>query len=125
MSQALFAQLAGGRHQSQSAGTRPAERVHAVVVEAMREEGIDISTNHPQKLSDELGRWADIVVTMGCGDECPYVPGKKYIDWDLTDPADKPLNEVRAIRDDIKARVRQLARELDARHVAEPRSSAS
>jgi arsenate reductase len=125
MSQALFAQLAGGRHQSQSAGTQPAERVHAVVVEAMREEGIDISTNHPQKLSDELGRWADIVVTMGCGDECPYVPGKKYIDWDLTDPADKPLNEVRAIRDDIKARVRQLAGELDARPVAEPRSSAS
>jgi arsenate reductase len=125
MSQALYAQVVGGRHQSQSAGTRPAERVHPVVVEAMREEGIDISTNHPQKLTDELGRWADIVVTMGCGDECPYVPGKKYVDWDLTDPADKPLNEVRAIRDDIKARVRELARDLDARQVSEPRSSAS
>jgi arsenate reductase len=125
MSQAIFAQVAGGRHQSQSAGTRPAERVHPVVVEAMREEGIDISANHPQKLTDELGRWADIVVTMGCGDECLYVPGKKYLDWDLTDPADKPLNEVRAIRDDIKARVRQLASDLDARPVAEPRSSAS
>jgi arsenate reductase len=125
MSQALFAKVAGGRHQSQSAGTRPAERVHPVVVEAMREEGIDISANHPQKLTDELGRWADIVVTMGCADECPYVPGKKYLDWDLTDPSDKPLNEVRAIRDDIKARVGQLARELDARPVAEPRSSPS
>jgi arsenate reductase len=112
MSQALFAQVAGGRHQSQSAGTRPAERVHPVVIEAMREEGIDISTNHPQKLTDELGQWADIVVTMGCGDECPYVATKKYIDWDLTDPDGKSLGEVRAIRDDIRALVGDLVRSL-------------
>lgn len=115
MSQALFERVANGRHQSQSAGTRPAEHVHPVVVEGMREVGIDVSSKRPQKLSDELGQWADIVVTMGCGDECPYIPGKKYIDWDLTDPAEKSLPEVRAIRDDIGRRVRDLVRELDAR----------
>lgn len=115
MSQALFDRVANGRHQSQSAGTRPAEHVHPVVGEAMREVGIDVSSRRPQKLSDELGQWADIVVTMGCGDECPYIPGKKYIDWDLTDPAEKSLPEVRAIRDDIGRRVSDLLRELDAR----------
>ena len=115
MSQALFERVANGRHQSQSAGTRPAEHVHPVVVDAMREVGIDVSSKRPQKLSDELGQWADIVVTMGCGDECPYIPGKKYIDWDLTDPAEKSLPVVRAIRDDIGRRVRDLVREVDAR----------
>jgi arsenate reductase len=115
MSQTLFERAANGRHQSQSAGTRPAEHVHSVVVEGMREVGIDVSSMRPQKLSDELGQWADIVVTMGCGDECPYIPGKKYIDWDLTDPAEKSLPEVRAIRDDIGRRVRDLVRELDSR----------
>jgi arsenate reductase len=124
MSQALFERLAKGRHQSRSAGTRPAEQVHRVVVDVMREHGIDLSARHPQKLTDELGEWADVVVTMGCGDECPYIPGKTYIDWELTDPDGKPLADVRAIRDDIDARVRQLASDLDARSVAEPRSSA-
>jgi arsenate reductase (thioredoxin) len=113
MSQALFERAANGRHQSQSAGTRPAEQVHPVVVEAMRDAGIDVSSKRPQKLTDELGQWADVVVTMGCGDECPYIPGKKYIDWDLTDPDGKSLGEVRAIRDDIGTRVTQLARDLD------------
>lgn len=116
MSDALFQQAANGRHQSRSAGTRPAEQVHAVVAEAMREIGIDISPNRPKKLTDELAQWADVVITMGCGDECPYVPGKRYIDWDLTDPADLPLSQVRAIRDDIDRRVKDLVVELDSRN---------
>jgi arsenate reductase (thioredoxin) len=115
MSHALFRRAAEGRHESRSAGTRPAEHVHPVVADAMREVGIDIAGNRPRKLTDDLAQWADIVVTMGCGDECPYIPGKKYIDWDLTDPADKSLAEVRAIRDDIKTRVSDLVVELDSR----------
>ena len=117
MSQALFERVADERHESRSAGTRPAEHVHAVVIDVMREEGIDLSAHRPQKLTDELGQWADVVVTMGCGDECPYIPGKKYIDWDLTDPADLPIEQVRAIRDDVDARVKQLAAELDSAKV--------
>ncbi len=119
MSQALFEHVANGRHQSRSAGTRPAEHVHPVVVDAMREQSIDLSERRPQTLTDELAEWADVVVTMGCGDECPYIPGKKYIDWDLTDPDGKSLGEVRAIRDDIKTRVADLLRELDARPARE------
>ena len=115
MSDALFQQAAQGRHESRSAGTRPAEQVHPVVADAMREVAIDIAGNRPQKLTDDLGQWADVVVTMGCGDECPYIPGKQYIDWDLTDPADRSLADVRAIRDDIQARVIDLVRDLDAR----------
>ena len=117
MSQALFERVAHERHEARSAGTRPAEHVHAVVIEVMREEGIDLSARRPQKLTDELGQWADVVVTMGCGDECPYIPGKKYLDWDLTDPADLPIEKVRAIRDDVDARVKQLAAELDSAEV--------
>ncbi|TMD83330.1 MAG: arsenate reductase ArsC [Chloroflexi bacterium] len=115
MSDALFQRAAQGRHESRSAGTRPAEQVHPVVADAMREVAIDIAGNRPQKLTDDLGQWADVVVTMGCGDECPYIPGKQYIDWDLTDPADRSLADVRAIRDDIQARVIDLVRDLDAR----------
>jgi len=115
ISQALFERAANGRHQSRSAGTRPADHVHPVVADAMREVGIDVSGNRPQKLTDDLGEWADIIVTMGCGDECPYIPGKKYIDWDLTDPVNKPLTEVRRIREDIAGRVSALVHELDAR----------
>jgi arsenate reductase len=112
MSQALFERLANGRHQSRSAGTRPAGYVHAVVINVMREQDIDLSDRRPQKLTDDLAEWADVVVTMGCGDECPYIAGKKYIDWDLTDPEGKSLVEVRAIRDDIRARVGDLVRSL-------------
>jgi arsenate reductase (thioredoxin) len=112
MSDALFRVAAGGRHESRSAGTRPAEHVHPVVGDAMREIGIDISGNRPQKLTDDLAQWADVVVTMGCGDECPYIPGKRYIDWDLTDPADRSLAEVRVIRDEIRTRTESLARDL-------------
>jgi arsenate reductase (thioredoxin) len=117
MSQALFQRVANGHHESRSAGTRPAEHVHPFVVDAMREQGIDLSARRPQKLTDDLARWADVVVTMGCGDECPYIPGKKYIDWDLADPAGKSLDEVRAIRDEINRRIKGLASDLDTRKV--------
>lgn len=113
MSQALFERIVGARHESRSAGTRPARMVHPVVVEAMQEVGIDLSQHRPQKLTDDLARWADLVVTMGCGDECPYLPGTRYIDWDLPDPAGKPLDEVRKTRGEIGRRVRDLSAMLD------------
>jgi arsenate reductase len=114
MSQALFERAAAGRHQALSAGTTPAAHVHAEVVEVMRELGFDLGDRTPQLLTPELTAQAEVVVTMGCGDECPFIPGKRYIDWDLTDPAGKSLNKVRAIRDDIDQRVRALVDELDA-----------
>jgi arsenate reductase (thioredoxin) len=113
MSQALFERAAGGRHTADSAGTTPADRVHPEVVEAMRELGIDLSGRRPRLLTRDLAERADVVVTMGCGDECPYIPGKRYVDWDLTDPKGKDLETVRGIRDEIAARVRGLAAELD------------
>ena len=112
MSKALFERAAGGRHEADSAGTEPAEHVHPEVVEVMREVGVDLSGRTPQKLSDELAEWADVIVTMGCGDACPYIPGKRYIDWDLPDPKGLPLDEVRALRDDIAQRTEALAPEL-------------
>ena len=112
MSQALFERAAAGRHTAESAGTEPAERVHPEVIEVMREIGVDLSDRTPQKLSDELAEWADVIVTMGCGDACPYIPGKRYIDWDLPDPKGLPLAEVRALRDDIAHRTEALALEL-------------
>jgi arsenate reductase (thioredoxin) len=114
MSQALFEREAGGAHEARSAGTTPSERVHPEVVEAMGELGIDVSGRIPRKLTDDLARWADVVVTMGCGDDCPYIPGKRYLDWDLPDPKGRPVEEVRAIRDDVSRRVSELVRELSA-----------
>ncbi|MBS1870625.1 MAG: arsenate reductase ArsC [Actinobacteria bacterium] len=114
MSAALFEQAAGGRHRALSAGTTPAERVHAEVVEVMRELGIDLSDRRPQRLTRALAEQADVVVTMGCGDACPYVPGKRYVDWQLPDPKGRPLADVRATRDEIARRVAALAAELDA-----------
>lgn len=114
MSQALFEQAAGGRHAAISAGTTPGERVHPEVVEVMRELGIDLSGRRPALLTRELAEQADIVVTMGCGDQCPYIPGKRYLDWDLPDPKGRPMAEVRATRDEIARRVRRLSDELDA-----------
>jgi arsenate reductase len=114
MSEALFARAAAGRHESRSAGTTPAERVHPEVVEAMRELGVDLAGRTPHRLDQADAEWADVVVTMGCGDACPYIPGKRYLDWQLPDPKGRPLAEVREIRDEIAARVAQLARELDA-----------
>lgn len=113
MSQALFEKSSGDRHEAQSAGTTPAERIHQSVVTVMEEEGIDVSRRVPRLLTDDLARWADVVITMRCGDACPVIPGKRYVDWDLRDPKDLPLDEVRAIRDDIKGRVADLVKDLD------------
>ena len=113
MSQALFEQAADGRHTALSAGTTPADRVHPEVVEVMRELGLDLADRRPQLLTRELAEQADVVVTMGCGDQCSVIPGRRYIDWDLPDPKDRPAAEVRAIRDDIAGRVKELVAELD------------
>ena len=113
MAQALFARAGGGRHEARSAGSRPAERVHPPVVEVMREVGLDLAANVPRRLDQEDMRWADLVVTMGCGDECPYIPGTRYVDWELDDPAGRPLDEVRGVRDEIARRVGALVAELD------------
>jgi arsenate reductase len=113
MSQALFEKSSGDRHEAQSAGTTPAERIHQSVVTVMEEEGIDVSRRVPRLLTDDLARWADVVITMGCGDACPVIPGKRYVDWDLRDPKDLPLDGVRAIRDDIRGRVADLVKDLD------------
>jgi len=114
MSRALFERAADGAHSADSAGTTPGERVHPEVVEAMGELGIDVADRKPQKLTSELAERADVVVTMGCGDECPYIPGKRYVDWDLPDPKGRPIDEVRATRDDIERRVAGLLDELQA-----------
>jgi arsenate reductase (thioredoxin) len=116
MSQALFERAAGGRHTAESAGSvaDPAGHVHPEVVTAMAELGVDVSARRPQRLTHELAQRADLVVTMGCGDTCPYIPGKRYIDWDLPDPKGRPVDEVRATRDEIAQRVAELLDELDA-----------
>ena len=117
MSQALFDRAAGGRHRAISAGSEavPEGGPHPEVVEAMRELGIDVAAQQPQRLTTELAAQADAVVTMGCGDACPVIPGRMQIrlDWDLDDPKDRPLEDVRATRDDIERRVRELVNELD------------
>jgi arsenate reductase (thioredoxin) len=105
--------LAGDRVRVLSGGSAPAAEVHPVAVDAMAEVGIDLTTDAPRAWSREDLDRTDVVVTMGCGDDCPYLPGKRYLDWELTDPSGKPLEEVRPIRDDIGARVRELLEELD------------
>ena len=109
MAAAFFNALSVGPR-AVSAGTAPADRVHPEVVDAMREVGIDLSTAKPQKLTLELAQQADLLVTMGCGDQCPYVPGLPIEDWQLEDPKGKPIERVREIRDDIKRRVEILLR---------------
>ena len=113
MSQALFERAAAEHHEARSAGTEPGERVHPEVVEAMRELGIDLERRVPRKLDRESAEWANVVVTMGCGDECPYIPGKRYLDWELEDPKGRPLEEVRRTRDEIERRVIELIDELN------------
>jgi len=113
MSQALFDRVADARHRALSAGTTPGDHVHPEVVEVMRELGIDLADRRPQLLTRELAEQADVVVTMGCGDECPFIPGKRYLDWDLPDPKGRPIEEVRATRDEISRRVHKLVDELD------------
>jgi arsenate reductase len=113
ISEALFERTAAGHHEARSAGTTPGDRVHPEVVEAMEELGIDLSARVPHKLSQADAEWADVVVTMGCGDECPYIPGKRYLEWELEDPKGRPIEEVRATRDEIERRVGELISELD------------
>jgi arsenate reductase len=116
MSTALFERATQGRHRALSAGSEadPEGRVHPQVIEVMRELGIDLSARRPQRLTSALAEQADVVVTMGCGDACPFIPGKRYVEWELEDPKDRPLDEVRATRDDIARRVATLVSELDA-----------
>jgi arsenate reductase len=116
MSQALFEHSAQGRHVALSAGSvaDPDGRVHPEVVEVMAELGLDLSDRRPARLTRELAEQADIVVTMGCGDACPYLPGKRYIDWELPDPKGRPIDEVRATRDEIARRVQALVDEVSA-----------
>ena len=113
MAAAFFAAVADpARAEALSAGTQPAERVHPEVVQVMREVGLDLGSNRPQRVTDELARSASLLITMGCGDECPYVPGLARDDWSLQDPKGRPLEEVRRIRDEISDRVLAL---VDAR----------
>lgn len=112
MAAALFDALAAPtKARAVSAGTQPGERVHPEVVTVLAESGIDVSSVKPRKLTDELASGASLLVTMGCGDACPYVPGLEVIDWPLEDPKGKPLARVRAIRDDIEQRVKRLIAE--------------
>lgn len=112
MAAALLDHLAAGKVHVRSAGSTPAEEINPTVVQAMNELGIDLSREFPKPLIDEVVRAADVVITMGCGDACPVYPGKRYIDWDLTDPSGKSVEQVRPIRDEIDRRVRELFSEL-------------
>jgi arsenate reductase (thioredoxin) len=112
MAAALLDHHSQGRVRVRSAGTAPASGIHANVRVALAELGLDLADAFPKQLTDEGVRTADVVITMGCGDACPVYPGKRYLDWDLPDPANKPLEEVRAIRDEIEKRVKSLLEEL-------------
>ncbi len=112
MAAALLEREAKGALTIYSAGSAPGEQLNPAVLEVLHEIGIDISANKPKKLTEQMGLDADVIVTMGCGDACPYYPGKRYLDWKLTDPAGASLEIVRGIRDEIHARVKELAREL-------------
>jgi arsenate reductase (thioredoxin) len=112
MAAAYLTHLAQGAIEVRSAGSQPADQVNPAAVEAMREEGIDISAELPKVLTTEAVKDSDVVVTMGCGDECPFFPGKRYEDWVLEDPAGKGVDSVRPIRDEIKGRIQSLIAEL-------------
>ena len=112
MAAALLSRLAGDTVVVHSAGSAPGEALNPAAVAAMAEVGIDISAERPKKLTDDMAQGANVIVTMGCGDACPVYPGKRYVDWELPDPAGKPLEEVRPIRDEIAARVAMLLEEL-------------
>ena len=112
MAAALLDRHAGGRVRVRSAGSAPAASIHPGVMDAMAEVGIDLSAAQPKAWTDDVIEAADVVITMGCGDACPVFPGKRYLDWELEDPAGKPLEEVRTIRDDIDGRVRALLAQL-------------
>lgn len=112
MAERLFREVAGDRYEARSAGSMPGTEPHAVVVEALREVGIDASDHVPQQLNDDLAQWADVVVAT-CDDACPVVPGKRYINWQLPDPIVMPIEEVRELRDNIRGRVEALVAELE------------
>ena len=112
MAAALLARYGGGQVVVHSAGSDPGETLNPAVVAAMAEVGIDITAERPKKLTDDMVLRSDVIVTMGCGDACPVYPGKRYVDWELPDPAGRPVEEVRPIRDDINSRVRALLAEL-------------
>jgi protein-tyrosine-phosphatase len=114
MAAGLLDHRAAGRVRVRSAGSQPADQLNPAVVSAMAEVGLDISREFPKPLTDAAVHTADVVITMGCGDACPFFPGKRYLDWELEDPAGKPLATVRRIRDEIDVRVRALLAELDA-----------
>jgi protein-tyrosine-phosphatase len=124
MAAAFARQLGAGRVSVRSAGTAPAEHIHAGVLEAMRETGVDISGESPQPLSDQNIEETDIVITMGCGDACPVVPGTMYADWEVRDPTGRPIDEIRAIRDEIRERVVVLLEELGVETAVQPAGSA-
>lgn len=113
MAERLFRRAAGGRHAARSAGSQPGRAPHPEVVVVLREVGVDATDHVPQLLTDDLTGWADVIVAT-CDDACPVVPGKRYVNWQLSDPKHRPIEEVRAIRDDIAGRVDDLAAELDA-----------
>ena len=113
MALGFFNHLAGDRAVAWSGGSEPGIQVNPVAVEAMRERGIDISTEFPKPWTDETVRAADVVITMGCGDACPIFPGKRYEEWVLDDPAGRAIDDVRPVRDDIERRVRKLLAELE------------
>lgn len=108
--------LAGDRVEIRSAGTAPADSINPSVVEAMQEEGIDISQNSPKILTTEDVKDSDYVITMGCGDECPFFPGKTYLDWPLEDPAGQGVDSIRPIRDEIRSKIEALISEIDAKN---------
>jgi arsenate reductase (thioredoxin) len=117
MAHAFLERLGG--HEVRSAGSRAGAQLHPEVVEVMRERGYDLSGRVPRQLRPAAdAAWADVVVTMGCGDVCPVLPGKSYVDWDLDDPAGKPIERVRELRDLVEGRVAELARELDSTRAA-------
>jgi protein-tyrosine-phosphatase len=122
ISQALFQRAAGEPHHALSAGTTPADHVHPEVIAVMRELDIDLSGHKPQQLTPELAEQADIVVTMGCGDACPYIPGRRYIDWDLPDPSGQSIDKVREIRDEIAHRVETLLTGVEGQPLSRARS---
>ena len=117
MALGFFNALAGGQAIGYSGGSEPASQVNPVAVAVMAERGIDIAGQQPQRWTDAMLQQADVVVTMGCGDACPFVPGRRYVDWPLADPAGQPLDYVRPVRDEIEQRVRQLLSELDVQPV--------
>lgn len=115
MAAGFLKELAGDRIEVRSAGTQPGDQVNPSAVAAMGEIGIDISENFPKKLTDESVKDSDYIITMGCGDECPYFPGKTYLDWPLDDPAGQGVDAVRPIRDEIRKKIEALIAEIDAK----------